>query len=151
MGLGAIAGIRCMSPLALLAHQAPLHGVALRRTIFARPGASQYVKMLSLAELLIDKLPFLPSRTSLPVLLARLASGALVGATICGANDGSATKGAILGATGAFVSAIVTDHLRRSLTKAVPLSGLLIAVSEDTLAVMGGLFLLELLKEHTNG
>ncbi len=67
--LGAAAGLRTMSPLAALA----LHGrLGDGRIARAAP-------LLAAGELVADKLPFLPARTSSPSIFGRIASGATAG------------------------------------------------------------------------
>jgi len=152
LGLGVISGMRCMSPLAVIAHQAGQErNAALRRTIFARPATAQIVQLLSLSEMVFGKFPVGASRTSLPALIARGAAGAFVGATVCGAHQRDETRGAVLGATGAVASALVTGLVGHVLTKHLHVPRFLVTLTEDTVSLVGGLVLLEILKQDAQG
>ncbi len=85
-GLGAISGLRPMAGPAAVSRAAANGNLDnLEGTPFAALGSSKVplaLTALEIGEIIGDKLPVTPSRTSLPPLLGRAVSGALVGATL---------------------------------------------------------------------
>ena len=102
LGLGAVAGIRSMTPPALLSRAASRGEVpGIEETPFAflaSKRAARLLTVLALGEISADKLPFAPDRTSIPGLAGRLATGALVGAALYAADGRGGTAGGALGA-----------------------------------------------------
>lgn len=90
--------------------------------------------MLTIAELVVDKLPKTPSRKTLGPLIGRLVLGGLSGAALC------AAPGGLGGIAGTFLG----YELRTRLVKTVKVPDFLIAPLEDVVAVGGGLFLVSL-------
>src|SRR6187551_2823659 len=90
LGLGAVAGMRVFAAPALLSHflsndpAGALYNTRLR--YLQRPFVATGLKFLAGAELIGDKLPMTGNRISPPQLAARVLSGAVVGATVAGAN-----------------------------------------------------------------
>jgi uncharacterized membrane protein len=117
--LGAAGGLRSAMPFGALAARGRL-GAGPRRTaaLLAAGG-----------ELVIDKLPFTPSRTTPPGLASRCASGAVAGGLIGGA------PGAAAGSAAACASAFAGERTRAALGRRSGLPDPLIAVAEDALAV----------------
>src|SRR5215207_8318263 len=100
-GLGTIAGLRSMAAPAALSRAAVDGRIgSLRDTPFALLGSSKVSTLLTLfevGELIGDKLPITPSRTSPPALLGRAASGAVVGAALFVSGGRRAAAGGVLG------------------------------------------------------
>jgi uncharacterized membrane protein len=120
-GLGLVAGSRALlAPAALF---------------LTRGGIAGYIlAVLSLAELVGDKLPQTPPRTSLPPLIMRILSGAVVGWFLCAFYGGSAYAGALLGIVGALIGTYGGKALRLWLiarTGAIPA-----ALAEDAVAIV---------------
>lgn len=93
-------------------------------------GPRRLLPLIAVAgELVIDKLPQTPSRTSQPGLVARLGSGAGAGWLIAGAT------GAVAGSIAAGLSAYVGERTRAVLGRRTGLPDPLIAVAEDLLAI----------------
>jgi uncharacterized membrane protein len=137
-GIGLVAGLRTMTPPAALARAARRRPRALRRSKLAflsSPHATTVLSLLAAGELIADKLPFVPNRTSPPSLVARLISGGLSGAAISLAQKESAAEGALLGASGALAGAFGGFHLRRWVGQKFRIPDLAIAPLEDLLAV----------------
>ncbi|MBA3474787.1 MAG: DUF4126 family protein [Rubrobacter sp.] len=113
LGLAATAGLRSMAAPALLAR-------AVRRgdlsapdlPALGSPKLSALLALLAVGEMVADKTPLVPSRTSIPALLGRLLSGALAGATLFVAEGRRRNSGAILGALSAFAAAHAGERLR---------------------------------------
>ena len=85
-GLAAITGLRSMAGPALLSRFARRGDISrLQGTPFAAlgpPKVSAALQLLMVREMIADKTPIVPSRTSALPLLGRALSGALVGATL---------------------------------------------------------------------
>ena len=86
-------------------------------------------------ELVGDKLPFTPSRTTPVPLIARAASGAMSGAAVCAAHKEDWVPGAIVGAAAAIAAAFAGYLIRRSLTRNGETPDLLVALAEDAIAI----------------
>jgi uncharacterized membrane protein len=109
LGLAATAGLRSMAAPALIAR-------AIRRGDLRAPDL-----LPALGEMVADKTPLVPSRTSAPALLGRLLSGALAGATLFAAEGRRRNSGAILGALSAFAAAHAGERLRAAgVQKGIP-------------------------------
>jgi uncharacterized membrane protein len=139
IGIGAIAGLRPMMALAIIAW-------SLRRG-WIRPGCSPYARIVSasaskriaelaVSELIADKLPFTPSRLEAAPLTSRIVSGAVCGAAIHGSVKNPPGEGAALGGLGALAGAISGYLVRQRLSREMP--DLAAALLEDALAVGGG-------------
>jgi uncharacterized membrane protein len=138
-GLGVVAGLRSMAAPAVLgwaAHEGrvrvPVRGLRQKR-------AAEVVMTMAVGEIIADKLPFMPNRTSAPSLAARVVSGALVGGALCASKRKPVRLGVLAGAVGALVGTYGAFHLRHRLSQRVP--DKLVAVAEDAIAVGGGALL----------
>lgn len=118
-GLGAAAGLRAGTPLAVL---------QLRRGLLRWP-LGWLLLASGAGELVVDKLPAAGSRTSPPALLGRIASAAWAGATVAG------PVGAGVAAVAAVSSAFAGMHLRRLLGRGTGLPDGVFATAEDLVAV----------------
>jgi len=132
--LGVTAGLRSMTaPAALaLAQQTPGAG---RNWLLETPQAARVLTALAVGELIFDKLPFAPNRTSSAGLTGRLLSGGMCGAAVVPEDQAA---GALLGIAGALVASFAGLALRRRAARA---SGLptLVAIAEDGLTIGIGL------------
>ncbi|MBC5816063.1 MAG: hypothetical protein GIW97_05930 [Candidatus Eremiobacteraeota bacterium] len=69
-----------------------------------RGGLAGYVlAIFAVGEYIADLLPQTPSRTALPSMVARAASGAFVGWALCSMHGASTVGGAVLGLIGALI------------------------------------------------
>lgn len=118
--LGVAAGLRSMTPVAVLAAHDRLGGSSAARGALIAAGAG---------ELVVDKLPGVPPRTAPPVLGGRIAVGAFLGARVAG------PPGAAVGAAAAAAGAIGATRLRAALGRSLPLPDPLLGVVEDALAI----------------
>lgn len=148
LGFAALSGSRATSgPLfisQLLAHQALAPGLAQSPLRFlAKPGVATTLKFLFAGESVGDKMPSSPDRTVPPQLAARVASGALVGATWYKAKGGSAAGGALVGALGAAAATYLTFYLRKSVSEATHTPTALVGAGEDALVLASGTALLK--------
>jgi uncharacterized membrane protein len=118
--LGLVAGLRTFTaPAALFLARGGILGIVLG--------------VAALGELIGDKLPQIPSRTSPPALIARIVSGAIVGFLIVGTGGGLAVTGAVAGVAGSLVGAFVGRAARMAaIARIGPIPAALI---EDVIAV----------------
>jgi uncharacterized membrane protein len=96
--------------------------------------------LLAIAELVADKLPQTPSRTSPPGLAARFVAGGLTGACIAAAGSQGALLGAVLGASGGIVGCFAGYRARAVLVNSLATPDIYVALVEDLLAVAGCLW-----------
>ena len=142
LGLGAITGLRSLSGPAFVSRAASRGDLDLSGTVFAFLGSPRIFKALfltELGELVGDKLPATPSRTSPPPLLGRAASGALVGAAVFVSEGRRAMIGAALGSTAAIVAAFAGERLRALAVEKTGLSDPVVALAEDATVLVIGL------------
>jgi uncharacterized membrane protein len=136
--LGAMTGLRTMTPMAVVCWFAWRHHLALEDTWGFWAGNLITVAVftvLGLGELIGDKLPQTPSRLDAGPLAARVAFGGLVGALCATGLHGSAVEGVLLGVIGAFAGAFFGYHLRAGLKHKHGWPDLPIAVAEDVIAI----------------
>jgi uncharacterized membrane protein len=136
--IGAVTGLRSMTGPAIIAQAAAHKLVDVRMTSLswlASPRASHILILCAVGELIVDKLPFMPSRTDPPALVVRFLAGALCGAAVSPTrkrNDRLA--GALIGGAAAVGAAYAGYQYR----KHAPLPKLAAALLEDTVAVTVG-------------
>ena len=140
-GLGAIAGLRSMAAPAALSRAAAAGRVGgLRDTPFAVLCSSKVSALLTVfevGELVGDKLPVTPSRTSLPPLLGRAASGAVVGGALFTSERHRTVPGAAFGAAAAVAAAYAGERLRALASEKTGLPDPVVALAEDTVVLVG--------------
>jgi uncharacterized membrane protein len=98
------------------------------------------LSVLAAIELIADKLPQTPSRTSPPGLIARIVTGGLSGACIAAAGGAATLIGALLGAAGGVAGCFLGFQARTRLVRAVRTRDIYIALIEDILALAGSLW-----------
>lgn len=129
--IGALCGLRTMTPPALVSWAARFHFLNLESTPLAFLGWEYTPYVLTvcmIGELIVDKLPQTPSRKAPMGFGARMVSGAMCGAALGGLLAG--ILGAIVGTLGGY-------ELRVRATKAIGGKGLPVALLEDAIAVGG--------------
>ncbi len=140
LGIGVVAGLRSLTPPAVVAWAAYLHWIKLSHTWASWVGSLVAVivfSLLAVGELVVDKLPKTPARTAPPSFIARIVSGAFAGAVIGAAWHytwsalGAGMVGAVIGTLGGYEG-------RTRLTTAAHGRGTPIALVEDAVAVLGG-------------
>ena len=142
LGLGAISGLRSLSGPAFVSRAASRGDLNLDGTFLAflsSPRLSKALVLMELGELVGDKLPATPSRTSPPPLLGRAASGALVGAAVFVSEGRRATIGAALGSTAAIAAGFAGERLRALIVEKTGLPDLVVALAEDATVLLVGL------------
>ncbi|PYX43562.1 MAG: DUF4126 domain-containing protein [Acidobacteria bacterium] len=96
---------------------------------------------MALVEVILDKLPSTPARTSAVQLSARVVTGALTGACLAVAGGVILWLGALAGAVGAIAGAFGGYRLRASLGRALRVPDFLLALTEDLVTIGLGVFL----------
>src|SRR5437764_14265899 len=102
--LGAVSGMRSMAAPAIvsrLAHTGllPLEGSQVK--FLGHKNSAKTMAIMAAGEIIADKLPFIPKRTSIFPLVTRAVSGALSGTAFTKARKGSAVAGAVIGSLAA--------------------------------------------------
>ncbi len=142
--IGCVCGLRSMTAPAVVAWGAYLGWLHLQGSLlafFAHKISLVIFSVFALAELIADKLPFIPARTQAGPLAVRIIFGALCGAALCvSAAAASPMVGALLGAVGGVAGAFAGYTYRHRLASRVP--DLVLALLEDLVAVGGGFFLI---------
>src|ERR1700746_775335 len=118
IGIGFIAGLRSLTPPAVVAWAAHLGWLNLNNSPLAFMGSIIAVVIFSLLavfELFVDQQPSTPKRTPPVPLIARIWTASLSAACICAANNQSLIIGAILGGVGGIIGAFAGYEIRRRL------------------------------------
>ena len=143
IGLGAVAGIRSMTPPALLSRAASrgeIPGIAGTPFGFlASPRVATLLTVLAAGEISADKLPVAPDRVSIPGLAGRLATGALVGAALFSSSGRPGATGGALGALSSLATSYASYYLRTGTQQRFGLPNPVGGVVEDVIALTIGL------------
>jgi uncharacterized membrane protein len=142
--IGLIAGLRSMTAPAAVCLAAQLGWIDLHQSPLAFMGSpitAWIFGLFAIGELIMDKLPFTPSRLSPGPLGGRLLLGGLCGATILSAVSPSPWVGGLVGALGGLVGSFGGYQARVGSVKALHVPDFVVALAEDALAVVGALFI----------
>jgi uncharacterized membrane protein len=141
-GLAAISGLRSIAGPGLLSRAVRRGDVeGLEGTPFAAlgsPKVSAALQLLMVGEMIGDKMPFVPSRTSVPPLLGRALSGAFVGAVLLLDAERRPSSGAVLGALSAVAAAYSGEKLRAKGAENLGVPDPVLALLEDSVVLFGG-------------
>ena len=141
-GIGVVAGMRAFVAPALLSHKlvrtVPIKQPTEPIHYLAQPPTEIGLKLLAGVEILGDKIPDGPNRTSPPQFGFRIVSGATCGAALSQVEGASAPVGALAGGIGAVAGTLVFFHLRQWLDRDLGLPDPLVALGEDALAIGAG-------------
>ena len=138
LGIGFAAGLRALTPPAVVAWAAHLGWLNLSNTPLAFMGsiiALAIFSILAVVELIGDLRPTTGKRTAPVPLIARILMGALCGACLCVAANQSLIIGAFLGAVGGIIGAFAGYEIRRRLVATLNIKDLLIALLEDLVTI----------------
>jgi uncharacterized membrane protein len=139
IGLACLAGLRSMAAPAFLA-QAVRRG-DLRAPVMpalGSPKVSALLALLAMGEMIADKTPFVPARTSTPALLGRVLSGGLAGATLFASEGRDRNSGALLGALCATLAAYAGENFRTVGFERLGLPNALLGALEDKVVLALG-------------
>jgi uncharacterized membrane protein len=139
--IGIVSGLRSMTAPAIVSHFAQSGALPVRHRhieFLNRPAVAHTLAALAGAELIADKLPFIPSRTEPASAIARGFSGALSGAAVCSATNRSIAVGAFLGALGSIVGTFGGYELRKRADERFGVPDPVIAAIEDAVTASLG-------------
>ena len=142
--LGALAGLRSLTPPAVVAWAARLGWLQLEGTPLAFLGSAPVTYLLTallLAELVADKLPRTPKRTSPGPFIGRVLTGGLAGAALTVGTGGSLMAGAVLGALGGVAGTLGGYRARTGLVRSLRVPDYVVALAEDAVAVGGAVLI----------
>jgi uncharacterized membrane protein len=147
--LGAVSGMRSMAAPAIvsrLAHTGllPLDGSQIK--FLGHRNSAKTMAVMALGEMIADKLPFIPSRTSVFPLVARAASGALSGTAFAKSRKRSVVLGGLIGSLAAVGATYGAYKLRKIAGEKLHLPDAIVAVAEDGLVAACGFALLRALR-----
>ena len=134
-GLGVASGMRSMTPLAVTAARLPDPGRSPGVASRLPPRGRKLLLALAAGELVADKLPMTPSRTSPPALIARLVSGAAAAAATAEVGGRGSVRPALAGVLGAWAASFYMERLRLRAGRRSGLPDPFIALAEDALAI----------------
>ena len=140
--IGIVAGLRAMTPPALVAWAAHLGWLDLSGSLLgflADTWVRWILTLLAIVELVTDQLPSTPSRTVPVQFGARIATGALCGAAL-GAAGGAMLGSLLAGIVGAVIGTLGGRALRARLAAAFG-SDRPAAFIEDAVAIGGALLI----------
>jgi uncharacterized membrane protein len=144
VAIGIVAGLRSMTAPAVIAWASRLGWLTLDGTpmaFLASTAARWVLTALMIGELIADKLPFTPSRTTVGPFAGRLIAGGLSGAALLAGHGGSGLVGAVLGAVGGVIGTMGGYRARTGLVRRLGVPDYVVAVGEDLVAI-GGAFLI---------
>jgi uncharacterized membrane protein len=140
--IGLFAGLRSLTAPAVTAWAVHLGWLKLEGSLSLIGSVPSVVifTVLAVVELVADKLPKTPSRTSPPGLIARIITGGVTGACVAAGGGQGAVLGAILGIAGGVVGCFGGYQARTRLVKALGTQDIYVALVEDLVAVAGSLW-----------
>ena len=141
--IGIFAGLRSLTAPAATAWAARLGWLRLERPLSLIGAVPSVVifTILAVVELVMDKLPKTPNRTSPPGLTARIVTGGLAGACVAESGAQGALLGAVLGAGGGVVACFGGYYVRTRLVTALGSKDFNVALLEDLVAIAGSLWI----------
>lgn len=142
--IGIVCGLRSLTGPALVCWGARLGWLNLAGSHLAFLASLISViifSLLAIFELIADKTPKIPRRTTPGPLVWRIVTGGLCGAAFAVAGDVSLGLCCLLGGVGGVLGAFAGYRARRALTSQGGLPDLPVALFEDLIAIGGGLFL----------
>lgn len=145
--IGVVAGLRALTPPAVVAWAGALGWISLEGTWagwMTHPITLTVLTILLVVELVTDQLPSTPSRKVPPQFSARLLTGGfaaavLVTGAIYQAKTGTIISGIGAGIVGAVLGTLGGSEARTRLVARIGGRDLPIALTEDVIAVVGGL------------
>jgi uncharacterized membrane protein len=149
-GLGMLAGMRSMSAPALLSQHLAQHPdpyiAASPLRVLGSPAAATALRLLAVGELVADKLPLLPARTSSGSMFGRLASGGVAGAAVGLMHGQPVWKTAITGSLAAAASAHLAYQVRKQAGARTAIPDAFWGAAEDGLVLGAGTLLRQALE-----
>src|SRR6185436_8777574 len=141
--VGICNGLRTFTPPAVVAWAAHLGWLKLEGTL-AMVGSLPAVVVFTVlagAELVADKMPWIPNRTSIVGLLVRIVMGKLTGMCIAVAGGQSMWLGAVCGIGGAVAGTFGGYYARTRLVRGLGKPDIYVALVEDLICVAASLWI----------
>ena len=140
--IGFLSGLRSLTPPAVTGWAVYLGWLKPDRpfSLIGSVAAAVTFTVLAVAELIADKLPKTPNRTSLPGLIARIVMGALTGSCIAASGDANAMIGGFVGIAGAVAGTFAGFKARIGIVRGLRLPDVVVALLEDLIAIGGSLW-----------
>ncbi len=104
----------------------------------ASPRVSTALQLLEIGEMIGDKTPIIPSRTSPLPLLGRAAIGAFAGAALFASRKRPVAAGAALGTVSATAAAYAAEGVRMQITERLGVPNVVAGLLEDGIVLLGG-------------
>jgi len=142
--LGCVAGLRSLTAPAVVcwaAHFGWLHLAGTKLAFMNHPATLTIFTVLAAVELVVDKLPKTAPRTQPTGLIARIVLGGLSGAAVGAGSGINLFLGAIVGSLGALAGTFAGYNVRRTLVLRGHLPDFPVALTEDAVAIVGGLLI----------
>lgn len=143
ISLGTLAGMRTLSAPVITTHILSNHpSKKLEKSplrFMQSTTVAAVLKVLSVTELIADKLPSTPNRIEPGGVAGRTLSGALAGASIYKAVGGKALAGALIGGAAAIAATYGSYYLRKNIVKANHIADPWIGAAEDALVIGAGI------------
>ena len=140
-GMGIITGLRSMAGPALISYRAARHPGDLAETPLRLLASDRMRTLLTLSaagEVIVDKLPFVPPRTSPGPLAGRILLGAVAGAAMCIEERQPPLIGTLLGAGGGLAGSYLGRAFREAAKQRLHLSYTVSGLIEDAAAFVVG-------------
>lgn len=141
--IGFFAGLRSLTAPAAVAWSVYLGWVVLQRPLSLIGSLPSVIvlSLLAVGEIVFDKLPQTPNRTSPPGLIARIVTGGLAGMCISLNGAKGLALGALLGAAGGVIGCFTGFLLRRQSVQVLKIPDFYVAMFEDMVAIGGCLWI----------
>jgi uncharacterized membrane protein len=142
--LGFVDGLRSMTAPAIVcwaAHFGWLHFAGTKLSFIDHPSTLIVFTVLAVIELVLDKLPNTPSRTAPVGLIARIVLGGASGLALATGAGVSASLAGAIASVGAIAGAFSGYHIRRAAVSRLHVPALVAAITEDVIAIVGGLLI----------
>lgn len=136
--IGAVAGLRALTPPAVVcwgAYLGWLHFAGTGLGFIDHTVTLVIFSLLALGEIVNDKLPKTPARTSIPQIIPRVLFGGCSAAALAVSAGGSLIVAAIVGIVGALAGTFAGYNVRHALATKANLPDLRVALVEDLIAV----------------
>jgi uncharacterized membrane protein len=136
--IGFAAGLRGLTPLAVVAWSAYLGCINLASTPFSFMSSPIFVaglSFLAIGEYVWDLLPNTPNRTASPGLISRILTGSFTAACLLAATNNNFAF-CILGGVAAIVGAFGGLQIRMRLGRSLGVNDAWIAIPEDVIAIV---------------
>jgi uncharacterized membrane protein len=143
-GIGVIAGLRSLTAPAVVCWAAHLGWINLHGSHLAFMGSTVSVvifTLLAIAELVNDKLPATPNRTTAFPLGARIVTGAICGMALTIAGGQGIPLGLVAGIVGALIGTFGGYQARQQIVTQLKVKDIGAALVEDLIAIGGALLI----------